>query len=89
MKCLSFKHSGSKTKILPLSDTRVCIGPKLQSRQLLLVGWAPMSPPNHWAPHWATPTCHSCHKTMASLHIFENTQAKPEQLKLSKTDSST
>jgi hypothetical protein len=34
MKCLSFKHSGSETKILPLGDTRARIGPKMQSPQL-------------------------------------------------------
>jgi hypothetical protein len=29
MKCLSFKHSRSETNILPLSDTRARINPKM------------------------------------------------------------
>jgi hypothetical protein len=71
MKCLSFKHSGSETKILPLGDTRAHIGPKMRSPQRLLTGRAPKSPPNHRPHHWATPTYHSSHKTMTSLHTIE------------------
>jgi hypothetical protein len=91
MKFSSFKnkHSGSETKILPLGDTRARIGPKMRSPRLLLTRWAPKSPPRPWVRHWATPTCHSCHKTLAALHTQQQTQAKPEQLKLSKTDPST
>jgi hypothetical protein len=71
MKCSSFKHSGSETKILPLGDTRARIGPKMQSPQLLLTGRTLMSPPNHQTHHWATPTCHSSRKTLTSLYIIE------------------
>jgi hypothetical protein len=90
MKFSSFKnkHSGSETKILTLGDTRVRISPKMHSPRLLLTGWAPKSLPKHRAYHWATPTCHSSHKTLAALHTQQQTQAKPEQLKLSKTDPS-
>jgi hypothetical protein len=90
MKFSIFKHSGSEIKIIPLGDTRARIGPKMLSPRLQLTGRAPKSLPTLWAHHWATPTCHSSHKTLASLHIIEKkTQAKPEQLKLSKTDPST
>jgi hypothetical protein len=88
MKFSSFKHSGSETKILTLDDTRARIGPKMRSPRLLLTGRAPKSLLTPWAHHWATPTCHISHKTLASLHIMNNT-SKPEQLKLSKTDPST
>jgi hypothetical protein len=70
MKCSSFKHSRSETKILPLSDTRARIGPKMRSPQLLLTGQAPKSPPKPRARHWATPNCYSCHNTLASLHTI-------------------
>jgi hypothetical protein len=89
MKYLSLKHSRSETKILILDDTRARIGPKMRSPQLLLTGQAPKSPPNLQARHWATLNCHNSHKTLASLHTIENSQAKPAQLKLSKTDPST
>jgi hypothetical protein len=59
MKCSSWKHSGSKTKILALDDTRACIGPMMQNPRLLLMGRAPKSPPSPQARHWATPICHS------------------------------
>jgi hypothetical protein len=80
MKFSSFKnkHSGSKTKILPLGDTRARIGPKMRSPRLLLMGRAPKSLPRTQAHHWATPTCHSSHKTLAALHTQQQTQAKPE-----------
>jgi hypothetical protein len=68
MKFLSFKHSGSKTKILTPGDTRARIGHKMRSPRLLLTGRAPKSLLTPWARHWATPTCHSSHKTLASLH---------------------
>jgi hypothetical protein len=71
MKCSSFKHSGSETKILPLGDTRARIGPKMQSPRLLLTGQAPKSPPKLRAHHWATSTYHSSHKTLTSLHTNE------------------
>jgi hypothetical protein len=71
MKFSSFKHSGSETKILTLGDTRVRIGPKMRSHRLLLTGRAPKSLPTPRARHWATPTCHSSNKTLASLHIKE------------------
>jgi hypothetical protein len=71
MMCLSLKHSGSETKILPLSDTRAHISPMMRSPRLLLTGRAPMSPPNPRARHWATPNCHSSHSTLASLHTNE------------------
>jgi hypothetical protein len=71
MKCSSLKYTGSETKILTLGDTRDRMGPKMRSPRLLLVGRVPMSPPNPQARHWATPNCHSSHKTMASLHIIE------------------
>jgi hypothetical protein len=71
MKCLSSKHSESETKILPLGDTRVRIGPKMRSPRLLLTGRAPKSLPKHRAHHWATLTCHSSHKTLTSLHTIE------------------
>jgi hypothetical protein len=73
MKCSSFKHSGSETKILSLGDTRVIIGPKMRSPRLLLTGRTPMSPPNPWARHWVTLNCHSNHKTLTSLHTIEFT----------------
>jgi hypothetical protein len=72
MKFLSFKHSGSETKILTLDDTMTHIGPKMRSPLLLLTGRAPKSLPTPRALHWATPTCHSSHKTLAALHIKEN-----------------
>jgi hypothetical protein len=70
MKFSSFKnkHSGSETKILSLGDTRARIGPKIRSPQLLLTGRAPKSPPRPRVHHWATPTYHSSHKTLAALH---------------------
>jgi hypothetical protein len=71
MKFLSFEHSGIETKILTLGNTRVRIGPKMRSPRLLLTGWAPKSPPTPRTRHWATRTCHSSHKTLASLHIIE------------------
>jgi hypothetical protein len=71
MKFLSFKHSGSKTKALPLDDTRAHIGPKMRSPQLLFTGRAPKSLFTPRAHHWATPTCHSSHKTLTSLHTIE------------------
>jgi hypothetical protein len=71
MKFLSLKHSVSETKILTLGDTRACIGPKMRSPQLLLTRRAPMSLPMPRAHYWATPTCHSSHKTLASLHTIE------------------
>jgi hypothetical protein len=71
MKYPSLKHSGSETKILSLSDTRARIGPKMRSPQLLLTGQSPKSPPNPRARHWATPNCHSNHKTLISLHKIE------------------
>jgi hypothetical protein len=70
MKFLSFKHRGSETKILPLGDTRARIGPKMQSPRLLLTERAAKSLPTPRAHHWATPTCHSSHKTLASLHTI-------------------
>jgi hypothetical protein len=71
MKFSSFKHSGSETKILTPDVTRARIGPKMQSPRLLLMGRAPKSLPKHRAHHWATPTCHISHKTLASLHTIE------------------
>jgi hypothetical protein len=71
MKCSSIKYSGSETKILSLGDTRARIDPKIRSPRLLLTGRAPMSPPNPWARHWATPNCHNSHKILASLHTIE------------------
>jgi hypothetical protein len=68
MKFSSFKHSGSEIKILTLGDIRACIGPNMQSPRLLLTRWAPKSLLTPRARHWATPTCHSSHKTLASLH---------------------
>jgi hypothetical protein len=71
MKFLSFKHSGSETKILPLGDTRAHIGHKMRSPRLLLTGRAPKSLPTPQARHWATLTCHNSHKTLVSLHTIE------------------
>jgi hypothetical protein len=71
MKFLSFKHSRSETKILTLGDARARIVPKMQSPRLLLTWRAPRSPPTLQAHHWATPTCHSSHKTLTSLHTIE------------------
>jgi hypothetical protein len=71
MKFLSFKHSRSETKILPLDDTRARIGPKMRSHRLLLTGRAPKSLPTLRAHHWATLTCHSSHKTLATLHTIK------------------
>jgi hypothetical protein len=71
MKCSSLKHSESETKILSLSDTMACIGPKMRSPRVLLTGRDTMSPPNHRAYHWATPNCHISHNTLASLYIIE------------------
>jgi hypothetical protein len=71
MKCSSFKHSGSDTKILPLGDTRARIGPKMRSPRLLLTGRAPESLPMPRARRWATPNCHNSHNTLASLHTIE------------------
>jgi hypothetical protein len=72
MKCSSLKYSGREIKILSLSDTRARISPKMQSPQLLLTRQASKSPPNPQAHHWTTPTCHSNHNTLASLHTIEN-----------------
>jgi hypothetical protein len=71
MKFSSFKHSGSETKILTLSEIRARIGPKMRSPRLLLTGRAPKSPPKPRARHWTTPTCHITHKILASLHTIE------------------
>jgi hypothetical protein len=73
MKCSSFEHSGSETKILPPGDIRAHIGPKMRSPRLMLMGWALTSPPKLWVHHWATPNCHSSHNTLASLHTIEST----------------
>jgi formylmethanofuran dehydrogenase subunit C len=88
MKFLSFKHNGSENKILTLGDTRARIGHKMRSSRLLLMGRAPKFLPTHRIRHWATLTYHSSHKTLSSLHTMNNT-SNPEQLKLSKTDTST
>jgi hypothetical protein len=71
MKFLSFKHSGSETKILPFDDTMTRIGSKMRSPRLLLTGRAPKSLPTPRARHWTTPTCHNSHKTLTSLHTIE------------------
>jgi hypothetical protein len=71
MKFLSFKHSESETKILPLDDTRARIGPKMRSPRLLLTVRAPKSLPTPRAHHWTTPICHSSHKTLPTLHTIE------------------
>jgi hypothetical protein len=71
MKCSSLKYTGSETKILSLGDTRVYIGPKMQSPRLLLTGRALMSPPNSQARHWVTPNCHNSHNILTSLHTIE------------------
>jgi hypothetical protein len=68
MKFSSFKHSGIETKILTLDDTSACIGSKMRSPRLLLTGRAPKSLPTPRDRHWATPTYHNSHKTLASLH---------------------
>jgi hypothetical protein len=47
MKCSSLEHSGSKTKILALDDTRARIGPMMRSPRLLLTGHTPKSPSPH------------------------------------------
>jgi hypothetical protein len=73
MKCSSLKHSGSKTKILSLDDTRARIGPMMQRPQLLFTGRAPKSLPSPRAHHWATPICHSSHNTQTSLHTIKST----------------
>jgi hypothetical protein len=71
MKCSNLKHSGSEIKILSLGDTRARIDPMMRSPRLLLTERAPKSPLNPQAHHWATPTCHSSHKTLVSLHTIE------------------
>jgi hypothetical protein len=71
MKFSNFKHSGSETKILTIGDMSVHIGPKMRRPQLLLTGWAPKSLLKHQAHHWATPTCHSSHKTLTSRHTIQ------------------
>jgi hypothetical protein len=76
MKFSSFKHSGSETKILPLGNTRARIGPKMRRPRLLLMGRAPKSLPNYQAHHRVTPTYHSSHKTLASLHTIEQYQQR-------------
>jgi hypothetical protein len=68
MKFSSFKHDGSETKILPLGDTRARIGPRMRSPRLLLTGQALKSLLRPRACHWATPNCHSSHKTLAALY---------------------
>jgi hypothetical protein len=73
MKFSSFKHNGSENKILPLGDTGARIDPKMRSPRLQLTGRAPKSLPRPQARHWATPTCHSSHKTLAALHTHNNT----------------
>jgi hypothetical protein len=72
MKCSSFKHCKSETKILPLGDTRACIGPKMRSPRLLLTGRALKFPPKLQVRHWATPKCHISHNTLLSLHTIES-----------------
>jgi hypothetical protein len=79
MKCSSLKYSGSKTKILSLSDTTGRIDLMMQSPQLLLTGRAPTGP--HLFTTAVTILRHVC------THL--NLQEKPEQLKFSKTDPST
>jgi hypothetical protein len=71
MKYSGFKHSGSETKILPLGDIRARISPKMLSHRLLLTGQTLKSSLNPRAHHWATLTCHSSHKTLASLHTIK------------------
>jgi hypothetical protein len=71
MNSSSFKHSRSETKILTLDDARARISPKMRSPRLLLMGCALESLPTPRARHWATPTCHSSHKTLASLHTIK------------------
>jgi hypothetical protein len=71
MKCSGSKHSGRETKILTLDDTRARISPKMRSPRRLLMGQAPKSLSHPRAHRWATPNCHSSHKTLASLHTIE------------------
>jgi hypothetical protein len=71
MNFLSFKHSGSETKILTVGDTRARISTKMRSPRLLLTGRAPKSLSTSRVRHWATPTCHSSHKTLTSLHAIK------------------
>jgi hypothetical protein len=73
MKCSSFKHSGSETKILSLDNTRTRVSPMTQSPRLLLTGRAPKSPPNPRAHHWATSTYRNSHNTQAPLHTIKST----------------
>jgi hypothetical protein len=72
MKFSTLKYSRKETKILSLSDTKARISPKMRSPRLLLTERPPKSPPNPQAHHWATPTCHNSHNTLASLHTIEN-----------------
>jgi hypothetical protein len=73
MKCSSLKHSGSKTKIQALDDTRVNIDPMMLSPRLLLTGRTLKSLPNSQARHWATLICHNSHNTQSSLHTIKST----------------
>jgi hypothetical protein len=69
MKFLNFKHSEIETKKQTLDDIRARIGPKMRNPRLLLTGRALKSLSKHRAHHWDTPTYHSSHKTLTSLHI--------------------
>jgi hypothetical protein len=88
MKCSSLKHSGSETKILGLDDIRAHISPMMQSPRRLLTGQAPKSPQVLELANWP-------HKLATIVAILRhlctqlNSQARLEQLNLSKTDPST
>jgi hypothetical protein len=88
MKFSSFKHSGSETEILPLGDTRARIGPKMRSPRLLLMGGLPSLFPLLGLATGPHPLAIAITKPW-HLYTQLKTQARPEQLKLSKTDPST
>jgi hypothetical protein len=73
MKCLSLKHSRSKTKILELDDTRARMKPYGVKSSAATHGAAPKSLPNPRDCHWAITIYHSSRKTQASLHTFKST----------------
>jgi hypothetical protein len=89
MECLKFKHSGSDTK----DDTRRYKGPHRALRCEVLDSSSELRPPVDFpVPRWVTTGPHKLTIAPVVLMHFcnkKNLQEMLEQLKLSKTDTST
>jgi hypothetical protein len=59
------KHSGSETKILPLDDTRVHIGPMMRSPRRLLTGYKQKELGEERTNHYKNYTYHQKNYTLS------------------------